>query len=214
MAIINFPPVETADPKTGLLAIGGDLEVSSLILAYKNGIFPWPLSEKDLYWFSPKKRAILFFDKFHISKSLKKTIRQNKFTTKKNQDFEKVITACAKTPRSSQSGTWITDNMIQAYTRLYQAGYAWCFSVYEESNLIGGIYGVQINKMFAAESMFHLATDASKVALYYLVEELKSKNISWLDVQIQNDFLKTLGVSEISQKDFLLLLRESLASGQ
>lgn len=201
MAIIEFPPVETAD-ENGLLAIGGDLEVPSLILAYSQGIFPWPIDEESLLWFAPPERAVLYYDELHISKSFQRFLNKTSYTTKKNQDFPEIIQACASTPRKEEAGTWITNEMISAYTDFFNAGFIDCIGVYDNNELIGGIYGVKTPKMFSAESMFHTKSNASKFALYTLVQELKKTNYPFLDCQIQNKFLKTLGVREISREEF------------
>ncbi len=202
MAIIAFPPLDTADVD-GLLAFGGDLEVESLLLAYQSGIFPWPHNKFELLWFAPPIRAILEIENFHISKSLKRVINQKNYEFHKNKDFQSVITHCANVPRVGQPGTWITKRMIKAYIDLHLANYADSYEIYQDNKLVGGVYGVRIKNYFAAESMFHLTDNASKLALYHLTEDLKQQGITWLDCQVQNPFLKKIGVSELPRGEFL-----------
>lgn len=205
-----FPPLELAD-ENGLLAVGGDLSPENLLTAYKQGIFVWPIDETHLTWFSPPKRAILFFDKFHVNKSLKRVINKNKFKIKKNTDFKSVITACAKTPRPTQDGTWITQELILGYTNFHEKGFCDSIEVYLDNKLVGGIYGVRINNSFSAESMFYTEPNASKVALYHLVEDLKKFGITWLDCQVQNPFLESLGVIEVTRDEYTTMLNEALS---
>lgn len=209
MAIIAFPPVETAD-ESGLLAFGGDLEIESLLLAYQSGIFPWPHNKMELLWFAPPIRAILEVDNFHISRSFKRVINRQDYQFYKNKDFNAVITNCAKVPRHDQPGTWITKGMIRAYNDLHQAGYADSYEIYRDEKLIGGVYGVRIKNYLAAESMFHLEDNASKLALYHLVQDLKESNIPWFDCQVENPFLVKMGITEIPRNEFLEKLRLQL----
>ena len=209
MAITKFPHINSAD-EHGLLAVGGDLEVESLLLAYKSGIFPWPLDDEYLTWFSPPKRAILFFENFKINKSLKKAIKNTPYEIKINTNFEQVIKNCAQAKRPKQNGTWITDEMVQAYIDLHNTGYADSYEVYINKELVGGIYGVRINKLFSAESMFHKTPNASKIALYSLVHDLKFKGFTFIDCQVQNPFLETLGVTEIERGEYLKMLEGSI----
>ncbi len=209
MAIIAFPPLETAD-EHGLLAFGGDLEIESLLLAYQSGIFPWPHDQFELLWFAPPIRAILEVENFHISKSLCRVINKQNYQFYKNKDFASVISNCARVPRAGQPGTWITKRMIKAYIDLHLAGYADSFEIYQDSKLVGGVYGVRIKNYFAAESMFHLTDNASKLALYHLVADLKSHQIPWFDCQVQNPFLEKMGVTELLRDDFLVKLCQQL----
>ncbi|NMC62108.1 MAG: leucyl/phenylalanyl-tRNA--protein transferase [SAR324 cluster bacterium] len=211
MAISKFPSVDLAD-ESGLLAVGGDLEVESLLLAYRNGIFPWPFSDEFPAWFSPPKRAVLFFKDFHIPKSLKKKLRKGNYTIYVNRDTPSVIRACANAKnRKGQRGTWITKDMIEAYIRLHMAGYCHSVECYQETRLIGGYYGVCINQFCGGESMFHIETDASKLCLFHLVEILKAKGVTWLDVQMLTPLLEHFGAREIPRTDFLSLLEDSLS---
>lgn len=211
MTVLNFPPVAEAD-ENGLLAIGGDLDIDTLLLAYKSGIFPWPINDEFLTWFAPPKRAVLFFEDFHISKSLSKEINKNKFEIKINTNFEKVIYECAKTKfRKKQDGTWITEEMIAAYINLHNAGYAYSVEAYYMNELVGGHYGVSIGGMCAGESMFYKMSNASKVSLVYIVEYLKSKGLNWLDCQVMTPHLKSFGAREIKRDKFMDLLISAIA---
>ncbi len=208
MAIAEFPPIESASEE-GLLAIGGDLEVESLLLAYKQGIFPWPISaDYPLAWFSPDPRGILFCDDLHVSKSLAKLVRKNKFTIKFNTQFKEVVEACARSKnRKGEIGTWITPDIKWAYYALYQAGYAYSVEAYnEDEKLVGGLYGVNIGSMFSGESMFYLESNASKVALVTFIQKLKDHGVGWFDTQMVTSITEGLGAKEISRKDFLPLV--------
>ncbi len=210
--IVEFPPVETADPETGLLAFGGDLTVDSLELAYRSGVFPWPTENQPILWFAPPERAIIEFAEFKISKRLERSLNKPQFTFRVNSNFAKVIKNCANlTNRKNQQGTWITDEMSCAYIEFHKTGFAHSFEVLNKNNkLVGGLYGVLINKYFAGESMFYNETNASKFALIQTVQYLKTLEISWMDVQILNPFLATFGAKEISRDLFMQKLNEAL----
>jgi len=206
MAIISFPDIELAD-ENGLLAMGGDLEVESLLLAYKSGIFPWPFDETVLVWFAPPRRALLFLDEFHPSKSLLRENKKAAFTIRIDHDFESVIRNCAELKnRGRQRGTWITEDMIEAYTEFHRAGYAHSIECYQGEKLIGGMYGVAIGRMFAGESMFYRQPNASKLCMLHLVELLKAKGVKWIDCQVMTPFLKAFGAREVTRKQFMELL--------
>ncbi len=214
MAIIEFPPIENAT-EDGLLAIGGDLEVSSLLLAYGQGIFPWPIDENyPLAWFSPDPRGIFFTDEIHISKSMKKFLRkfqknsQGKITF--NQNFSRVIEECAKVPRKGQDSTWITNEMVQAYKKLHQAGFAYSSEVWIEDRLVGGIYGVCLGKYFCGESMFFKEDNCSKLVLINLLQHLRKKGVKWFDTQMVTPATANLGAKEIPRSTFLSMLKSSL----
>lgn len=212
MPIQAFPPLNTAD-KDGLLAIGGDVSVESLLLAYKSGVFPWPPMEGVLAWFSPDPRCILTIKNLHISRSLQRTLKKNKFTTKINNNFRKVIESCAKSHRGSDgTTTWITKELIDGYTELFEAGYGICVEVYnEKQKLVGGIYGVRIKDFVSAESMFHLEDDASKFALVTLCNFCSQNKIAWIDLQVINSFTKKMGAEELSRAAFIRKLNKALA---
>jgi leucyl/phenylalanyl-tRNA---protein transferase len=211
MVITSFPPTNLADSH-GILAVGGDLDCSSLLLAYKRGVFPWPIGDEgSLAWFAPPQRAVLFLDELHIPRTLKKKLRKNIFTTKKNTDFKSVISCCSQLfNRGAQRGTWITPEMVSAYIKLHQAGFCHSYETYRDQKLVGGLYGVQINRMFAGESMFYLEQDASKIALFFLIEDLLSDGVTWIDCQVLTPFFESLGAREITREAFEKLLRHAL----
>ncbi len=210
MVIKQFPPVEDAD-EHGLLAVGGDLDPQSILLAYQNGIFPWPLDEETLAWFAPPERAVIFLDDFHVSRTLKRVLSRKIFTTRRDHDFEGVILRCAEMQnRGEQDGTWITHQIIKAYTHLHTLGFTHSFESYVEGELVGGLYGIQIGKFFAAESSFFRVSDASKVAMCALVEYLRSQNISWFDCQVLTPFSESFGARDIPRTDYMRLLADAL----
>jgi len=210
--IVEFPPVETADSETGLLAFGGDLAVGSLEMAYRSGIFPWPTENQPILWFAPPERAIIEFSEFNIPSRLERSLKKSPFTLRVNSNFAEVIKNCANlTNRKNQQGTWITDEMICAYIEFHKAGFAHSFEVLNKNDkLVGGLYGVLINKYFAGESMFYKETNASKFALIQTVQYLKALEISWMDVQILNPFLATFGANEISRDLFMQKINQAL----
>lgn len=208
---VKFPPVSMADDD-GLLALGGELDEETLLLAYRSGIFPWPFDESTLAWFAPPKRCVLFFDEMHISKSLARSRRREVYTFSINKNFKDVIGACAKAKnRKGQRGTWITKDMVRAYTELNRHGYAQSVETWQESELVGGLYGVKIGGFFAGESMFHKETDASKLSLWYLVEVLKKEGLSWIDCQVMTPLLKSFGARLIPRDEYQVLLKEALS---
>lgn len=210
MPIVDFPPIDQAD-EHGLLALGGDLELESLLLAYSRGIFPWPIStEYPLAWFSPDPRGILIFEKLHLSKSLKKFLRKNPYEIRFNTNFEAVIMNCAKVPRADKQGTWITEDIINSYIKLHKNGFAYSVETYLENVLVGGVYGVCINRFYSGESMFHTANNASKVALVALLYQLKQKDIGWLDTQMVTPVVESLGGIEIQRETYLKMLEISI----
>jgi leucyl/phenylalanyl-tRNA--protein transferase len=195
--------------KDGLLAVGGDLSMERLLLAYKKGIFPWYDDQSPILWWSPNPRMVLFPKKLKISKSLWQVIRQKKFEVKVDEDFSSVIKNCATVPRADQPGTWITNEMIQAYINLHENGFAHSFEAYYNGQLVGGLYGVSLGRIFFGESMFHKMSDASKVALYYLTEKVKSWKFLLIDAQQDTPHMRRMGAKAIPRKDFLALLDES-----
>jgi leucyl/phenylalanyl-tRNA--protein transferase len=204
-----FPDPESAD-KEGLVAVGGDLSEKALITAYSNGIFPWYSEGSVILWWSPDPRMILFPHKFRISHSLSQKIKQHKFEIEIDKNFESVIHHCAIAKRKKQSGTWITPEMQQAYTKLHLNGYAHSVETYYHGHLVGGLYGVSLGRAFFGESMFYLMPDASKLALYYLTEQLKKWNFHFIDAQQSTTHLKNLGAEDVPRKKFLKLLKNSL----
>ncbi|MFT4801935.1 MAG: leucyl/phenylalanyl-tRNA--protein transferase [Flavobacteriaceae bacterium] len=206
---IWFPNPEEAD-KEGLLAIGGDLSVKRLMHAYRSGIFPWFEDCQPILWWSPNPRMVLFLDNFKVSKSLQKTIQKNKFTITFNKCFEEVIKNCSQIKREGQQGTWITSQMQEAYLQLHKTGHATSVEVWLEDELVGGLYGIDLidKKVFCGESMFSNVSDASKVAFYFLVEQLKTKNYQFIDCQMYTPHLERLGATEIPREKFLKYLRQ------
>lgn len=212
MAITNFPPIELAD-EHGLLALGGDLEVETLLLAYKRGIFPWPISEEfPLAWFSPDPRGILTKETFHRPKSLQKLLNKSPFRLEFNRNFEATIMACAQVHSSRGTyETWITDEIIEGYLKLHASGHAYSAEAYnQEDVLVGGLYGVHIGGYLTGESMFYKEDNASKFVLSGLMEHLFFHQIHWLDTQMVTPVVKSLGGVEIPRKVFIERLKKSL----
>jgi leucyl/phenylalanyl-tRNA--protein transferase len=201
-----FPDAKQAlqDPN-GLLAFGGDLSVDRLLQAYNQGIFPWFSEGEPILWWSPDPRGVVYVANYTPHKSLKKHIRKNAFKITVNYAFDTVIKHCAHVPRMDQ-GTWITNKMLTAYKKLHQAGYAHSIEVWDKEALIGGLYGVFVRNTFCGESMFSLQSNASKVAFHYLIEFLQQHHVPWVDCQMQNRHLASLGCISISRADFLAQL--------
>lgn len=209
MAVLKFPPVETAD-ENGLLALGGDLEVPTLILAYRQGIFPWPISDEfPLAWFSPDPRGIIEFTDLNVNKRFQRYLQKTSLKFTCNQDFESVIRHCSKVPRNQQSGTWITDEVIQSYLELFKRGMAYSLEARDGDELVGGIYGVCIDGIITGESMFHTRPNASKFCLCALLILLNSQGINWLDTQMVTPVIKGLGGKEIPRKEFLKRINQA-----
>lgn len=204
----EFPDVSLAltDPD-GLLAVGGDLSIARLLAAYRRGIFPWYSDEQPILWWSPNPRAVLFPENIHISKSLAKTIRKNIFEVRLDTAFEKVIQHCAA-PRKDNPGTWIIDEMIAAYIRLYEEGYAHSIECWQDNKLVGGLYGVSIGKIFFGESMFSLVRDASKLAFVYLAQYASERNFALIDCQVESEHLNSLGATTIARSEFTAILTQ------
>ena len=205
-----FPDPDLADEE-GLLAIGGDLSIDRLVLAYRSGIFPWYNEGEPILWFSPDPRLILLPAHLKVSKSLKHLINAGHYTFKINLNFEQVIGNCALITRKDQDGTWITGEMYHAYNALHQAGHAHSFEVYnQQDQLVGGLYGIRQGKVFFGESMFHHESNCSKLALYYLVQWCKENSIHFIDAQVPTDHMKSMGAQEISREAFLKQLQKAL----
>ncbi len=205
---IDFPHPDLAlSEPDGLLAVGGDLSPARIINAYLNGIFPWYSEGQPLLWWSPDPRAVLFPDKLHLSRSLKKIIRKGVFTTTLDQAFEQVIYHCAQTPRKDQDGTWITDEMSQAYIHLHKLGLAHSAECWLDGKLVGGLYGLALGRVFFGESMFSHQSNASKVAFVHLLDELKKADYALIDCQVTTDHLLSLGAEEIPRNQFLSLVK-------
>jgi leucyl/phenylalanyl-tRNA--protein transferase len=206
---LNFPDPRLANAK-GLVGIGGDLSVERLLLAYRTGIFPWTVSP--ISWWSPDPRAILELDKLHVGESLRKIIRKGTFQITMDRDFRQVIENCAARG-TRRSETWITAEFIAAYTRLHERGYAHSLECWRDGELAGGIYGVAMGGFFAGESMFHRASNASKVALYYLVEHLRKRDFRLMDIQMLTPVTKQMGGETIARDDYLQRLEKAVAVG-
>lgn len=200
----SFPPIEHAlDDPNGLIAIGGDLSESRLLAAYSNGIFPWFSEGQPILWWSPDPRMVLFPEELKISRSMAKTLKRTDYEVRFNTAFSQVMHACAKAQRPEQDGTWITDAMIKAYTALHASGHAWSAETWVDDELVGGLYGVAIGRMFYGESMFHHMTDGSKIAFIHLVQHLQQQGFGLIDCQMRTSHLASLGAREISRKAFL-----------
>lgn len=206
---IQFPDPNLADDE-GLVAVGGNLSAEFLLAAYQQGLFPWFNEGDPILWWSPNPRMVLFPDEFKCSNSLHQVIRSKKYTVKTDTNFEKVIKHCASVIRRGQNGTWITGDIIEAYSRLNHEGYAHSFETYRNNSLVGGLYGVTLGKAFFGESMFFLERDASKVALYYLVQVAKKKNFKFIDVQQSTEHLKSLGARDMDRSEFLKILQKAV----
>lgn len=205
----RFPPPYYAD-EDGLLAIGGDLSIERLLEAYRHGIFPWYSEDSPILWWSPDPRMVLFPEKLIVSDSLRRLVSQGKMQVRFDTRFEQVIRLCAEVPRKGQEGTWITKEMIDAYLRLHKLGYAHSVETYFREDLAGGLYGIAIGKAFFGESMFHLRRDASKVALFHLVERLKKHGFHFIDVQQETTHLERLGAVALPRTEFLRRLRKAI----
>jgi len=206
-----FPPPHLAE-KNGLLGVGGDLREERLLLAYSIGIFPWYSEGEPILWWSPDPRLVLFLDKLKISRSLKQTIKKGIYRVTMDEAFENVIKECAQVHLTKDGNTWITSEMIDAYIRLHKSGYAHSVEVWNKEELSGGLYGVSLGKAFFGESMFTKKTDASKVALVYLVRHLKNWNFDFIDCQVPTQHLIRMGACEIPRSEFLQLLRKALTA--
>jgi leucyl/phenylalanyl-tRNA--protein transferase len=202
-----FPPVYLAN-KDGLLAIGGDLSAERLLLAYKNGIFPWYNQGEPIVWYSPDPRMVLFPKNLKISKSMKQVIRKNQFRATFNQNFSEVIANCKNSYREGQGETWITDEMEQAYINLHNLSVAKSVEVWEGNELVGGLYGIDLGHIFCGESMFSKVSNASKFAFIYLVQKLEKEHYTLIDCQVYNEHLDSLGAEEISRSEFLTYLKK------
>jgi leucyl/phenylalanyl-tRNA--protein transferase len=205
---IAFPPVHHADD--GLLAVGGDLREERLLLAYRSGIFPWYSEGEPLLWWSPDPRMVLFPEEFHCSQRLKRVIKRGLFVVTLDRAFPEVIRACGETPRPGQDGTWITPAMEKAYVGLHRNGHAHSIECWLEDKLVGGLYGVAIGGCFFGESMFSHADNASKVAAFALTRAALAWGIPFIDCQVTNPHLLSLGAREISRGTFCQMLRDGL----
>lgn len=202
---LEFPPVEQANEE-GLLAVGGDLSSERLLLAYESGIFPWFNEDSLILWWSPDPRMVLYPSKINVSKSMKKVLEGDRFSLTTNTQFEAVIEQCALSPRKDQLGTWITQSMKKAYLKLHNLGIAKSYEVWENDELVGGLYGVDLGHVFCGESMFSKVSNASKFAFIKLAQELGEKNYKLIDCQVYTTHLESLGAEEIPRQKFIKTL--------
>lgn len=200
-----FPPVNEASPE-GILAVGGDLSTERLILAYKNGIFPWFNSDEPILWWSPPKRMVVFPESYTISKRTRQIINKNDFEITMNRNFKSVILHCQHIKRKGQVGTWITADIVASFLKLHEMGIAKSVEVWQNNELVGGLYGIDLGSVFCGESMFSIVSNASKVAFVSLIQYLKENKYSILDCQIHNEYLEKLGAFEIPREEFLKYL--------
>ncbi len=201
-----FPPVEMANPD-GILAIGGDLSGERLLLAYRNGIFPWNNPGEMLLWWAPPKRMVVVPETYSPPKSMRQFLKKSPFEITFNQAFEAVITNCRYAPRIDQDGTWIGDKIVESFTELHHLGYTKSVEVWLEGELVGGLYGFDLGHVFCGESMFSFVSNASKSAFVALVNHLRENNYALLDCQVYNDHLALLGAFEIDRSAFMQILK-------
>lgn len=211
MIILNsqlyFPPVDAADEE-GIVAIGGDLSIERLLLAYRSGIFPWYHEDQPILWWSPDPRFVLFPDKLKISKSMQSVIKKGQFTFTINEAFADVIYNCKATHRKNQPGTWITAEIESAFTDLYKKGFACSAETWQDNELVGGLYGVSLGNVFFGESMFSKVSNASKFAFIQLVKKLQEEGTALIDCQVYTRHLESLGAEMISRDEFIELLEQ------
>ena len=200
-----FPSPEQASAE-GIVAVGGDLQPERVMLAYRKGIFPWFESDDFLLWWSPDPRMVLFPDRLKISKSMRTVLRKKQFEVTFNKAFDQVVEACAKVKRFGQNGTWITPGLMEVYSSLHTQGHAHSVEVWEEGSLVGGLYGIDLGTVFCGESMFSKSSNASKVALIFLVKELKKNKYELIDCQVPTQHLASMGAEPISRTEFLTFL--------
>jgi len=196
--------------ETGLLAVGGDLEPERLLLAYKSGIFPWYSEDDPILWFSPNPRLIFELGDYKPGRTIRKVLNSGKYEVRIDTQFKEVIKSCSEVSRMNQSGTWITDEMIAAYTKLYELGYAHSFETYFDGKLVGGLYGVSLGRVFFGESMFHREKDSSKIAFHHLVLKCRDYNFDFIDSQVPTEHMIQLGCVEISRSLFLERLKNAM----
>lgn len=201
-------PDPSFDYEQGLVAVGGDLKVETLVEAYSLGIFPWPQEGYPMLWFCPDKRGVLEFSNFHLPQRFQRNLKKmSGIEVTRNENFPAVIRACAEQKRKGQTGTWIHPEIIDAYIRLFKAGYAHSWEVWENEKLVGGGYGVMVQGIFSGESLFHHKTDMSKIALKKMVEDLSLEGLTWMDTQMVTPLLASFGAVEVSKLDYLKRLK-------
>jgi leucyl/phenylalanyl-tRNA--protein transferase len=206
---LAFPPPEHAED--GLLAVGGDLRPERLLLGYRLGIFPWYEEGSPILWHSPDPRCVLVVERLHVGRTLKKVLRRGTYTVTFDTDFRSTIRACKEAPRPGQNGTWITDDMEEAYVRLHEMGYAHSVEVRSDGSLVGGLYGVSLGRVFFGESMFSVAPNASKVAVVALTEKISGWGFHLIDAQVMTQHTEALGAEEWPRALYLDLLAQEVA---
>ena len=197
-----------------IVAVGDDLRVDTLRDAYRHGIFPWPHETLPLPWFSPRRRAVLFFDELHSGRSLRKAGSRTGLRFTIDTAFPEVIAGCAAAPRPGQDGTWIAPAIVDAYTALHEAGDAHSIEAWDGEELVGGLYGIDSGGAFTGESMFHTQANASKLALVFLIDHLRARGVTWLDCQVMTPHMEALGARLIARSKFLDLLTSAQATGR
>ncbi|MCX8073923.1 MAG: leucyl/phenylalanyl-tRNA--protein transferase [Candidatus Binatia bacterium] len=209
----EWSPTVVDDDRDGLVAIGGRLDARTVLYAYRQGIFPWPVPGLPMLWFCPKERAILEFARLHVPRSLRQARRRCTLEFTIDRAFPAVIRACAETPRPHQEGTWITPEVIRTYTRLHEMGVAHSVEAWRDGKLVGGVYGVDIDGAFAGESMFYREPNASKLALLFLIDHLASRGLDWIDIQMMTPHMARLGAHVITREEFLAKLAATRERG-
>jgi leucyl/phenylalanyl-tRNA--protein transferase len=203
---IHFPPVELAE-ENGILAVGGDLSAERLLEAYRSGIFPWYSEGDPIIWWSPDPRFVLFPDEIKISKSMRQVLKKDVFPITFDRDFPGVVNGCRQ-PRKREQGTWITDEMVQAYLKLHELGFAHSVEAWQDGELVGGLYGISLGKSFFGESMFTRVSNASKAAFITMVEALKNRDFLIVDCQVYTAHLGSLGARSIPREEFIRIIRQ------
>ena len=205
---IVFPPVEGAEE--GIVAVGGELSTERLMMAYRSGIFPWYSEDEPIIWWSPDPRFVLYPDRIQVTKRMKAVLRKGVFATTYNKDFEQVISNCQKIYRKGQPGTWITKEMKTAYLNLHEKGLAKSIEVWQDNNLVGGMYGVDLGNVFCGESMFSKVSNASKVALINFAQKFRNEGGKLIDCQVYTSHLESLGAENIRRNKFVEYLHASI----
>lgn len=206
---LEFPDVNKAD-KDGMLAIGGDLSTERLLLAYRSGIFPWYNEDEPPVWWCPDPRFVLFPNELNVSKSMKQLIKKNLFEFRINTDFPNIIASCKNTYRPGQDGTWISQDVLNAYTQLHQLGYAHSAEAWMDGKLVGGLYGIRMGNIFFGESMFSHVANASKFAFIQYVKKLQEEGVILIDCQVYTAHLESLGARMIARNDFIKMLEQHI----
>ncbi|WP_425392516.1 leucyl/phenylalanyl-tRNA--protein transferase [Ekhidna sp.] len=202
---LYFPPVSEAEDD-GLVAIGGDLSPERLMLAYHSGIFPWYSDDEPIMWYSPNPRFVLLPDKLYVSRSMRSVLKKEEFTVTYNQDFEGVINSCKEMQREGQDGTWITEDMVAAYIKLYELGHAQSVEVWKDNELVGGMYGIHLGSVYCGESMFSKVSNASKTGLIMFMRKFQEEGGQLYDCQAYTDHMASMGAELIPREDFLKYL--------